>query len=258
MIDPEARAGIARLVDTVGILGEYAELFPGVPRESWLAYQATFPKLFAETLWRLPFAAYLLRTGSEVILVDTGVGPPGGFLEDAKGLLPVRLEEEGVSPADVDVVFLTHLHVDHVGWIATPTGEPTFPNATYVTHERGREWATSADDARTRALLQLDERGSLELLSGEAEVAEGVRAFETPGHAPGHMSLEVTVTGTTTVLAGDVAVHPAQLDHPDWLYVYEHDGELAERTRRTLLERAGTTVLYSHVPPASGTRAADG
>jgi glyoxylase-like metal-dependent hydrolase (beta-lactamase superfamily II) len=151
----------------------------------------------------------------------------------------------------VDVVFLTHLHVDHVGWITTPTGEPTFPNATYVTHERGREWAASVDDARSRAVDRLEERSVLELLSGPSEIAAGVRAFETPGHAPGHMSLELTLDGTTTIVAGDVAVHPAQLDHPDWIYLYEHDAEAAVRTRRALLERISPamTVLHAHVPP---------
>ena len=253
---------ISRLVDTVGILGEYGALFPAVPRASWSDYEETFPELFAGTSWRLPFAAYLVRTGSAVILVDTGVGPPGGFLEGAEGLLPRRLEEERVAPADIDVVFLTHLHVDHVGWIATVAGTPTFPNARYVTHEQGCAWAASADDARRRMLAQLTEHGSLELVSGEAEITEGVRAFETPGHAPGHMSLEVTLAGTKTLLAGDVAVHPAQLDHPEWIYVYEHDPVVAERTRRAFLERSSpaTTVLYSHVPPAderSRSRVAD-
>lgn len=119
-----------------------------------------------------------------------------------------------------------------------------------MTHESGRAWAASLDDARSRALDRLAAAGVLELLPGDAEIVEGVRAFETPGHAPGHMSLEVFGHGATTVLAGDVAVHPAQLDHPAWTYVHEHDGELAERTRRAFLARtAGATVLYAHVPP---------
>jgi glyoxylase-like metal-dependent hydrolase (beta-lactamase superfamily II) len=249
-------AGITRLVDTVGILGEYTELFPGVPREAWTPYERRYPELFDGASWSVPFTAFVVRTGSSLILVDAGVGPPGGgFLPDAKGLLPESLEEESVAPADVDLVFLTHVHVDHVGWITTPVGEPTFPNATYVTHERGRAWAATVDDDRSRAIARLEAVGALELLSGEAQIADGVRAFETPGHAHGHMSLELTLAGSTAFLAGDVAVHPAQLDHPDWVYLYERDPELAERTRRSFLERtSGEVVLYAHIPPlANGT-----
>jgi glyoxylase-like metal-dependent hydrolase (beta-lactamase superfamily II) len=243
--------GVTRLVDTVGILGTYEELFPAVAPESWTPYERAFPELFDDASWRLPFAAYLVRIGSTTILVDAGVGPPGGFLPDAQGLLLRNLDEAGAAAADVDVVFLTHLHADHVGWITTPTGEPTFPNATYVTHEGGRAWAASLDDARSRAIDRLEERTVLELLTGASEIADGVRAFETPGHAPGHMSLELTLAGVTTILAGDVAVHPAQLDHPDFVYLYEHDAAEAVRTRHALLDRISpaVTVMHAHVPP---------
>ena len=41
----------------------------------------------------------------------------------------------GYSLEDIDTVFCTHLHIDHVGWnMQLQDGEwvPTFPNATYV------------------------------------------------------------------------------------------------------------------------------
>ena len=96
--------------------------------------------------WRLPFYAYLVRAGGQTVVVDTGVVPPGGedpFLPDRAGLLPSGLERAGVSPGDVSLVVLTHLHVDHVGWNMRD-GKPFFPNARYVAARADYEWITGA------------------------------------------------------------------------------------------------------------------
>ena len=104
------------LVDAVGLLGELDELYPGF--DDWEPYRALYPELFAGSQWRVPCTSYLIRSGGKSVLVDTGVGPAGlwGWTpEREEGLLPA-LAAEGVALDEVDVVFLTHLHVDHVGW----------------------------------------------------------------------------------------------------------------------------------------------
>ena len=48
------------------------------------------------------------------------------------------LASKQIDPAEVDVVFLSHLHLDHVGWNTMEqngTVAPTFPNARYVMHQ---------------------------------------------------------------------------------------------------------------------------
>ena len=71
-------------------------------------------------------------------------------------------------------------------------------------------------------------------------------AFETPGHYPGHMSVRL---GHEGILLGDVAVHPALLDHPEWRYVSDVDGDRSVQTRRELLPALeGKLVLCGHYP----------
>jgi glyoxylase-like metal-dependent hydrolase (beta-lactamase superfamily II) len=55
--------------------------------------------------------------------------PPEWIAEG--GLLPGALAAAGVGPADINTVFLTHLHADHISWVA-PGGELFFPNAEVV------------------------------------------------------------------------------------------------------------------------------
>ena len=73
-------------------------------------------------------------------MVDTGAGPKGLWTdwmpepESQEKLLP-ELRRHGVEPDDVDIVFLTHVHIDHVGWNAQEDGSRTFPRARYLLHE---------------------------------------------------------------------------------------------------------------------------
>jgi glyoxylase-like metal-dependent hydrolase (beta-lactamase superfamily II) len=86
---------------------------------------------------------------------------------------------------------------------------------------------------------------NVELVTGETEVAPGVRWLPTPGHTPGHVSLR---TGTVVVL-GDVVVHELQVADPDVVYVSDHDpGQAAATRRRFLGELADeeVDVIVSH------------
>jgi glyoxylase-like metal-dependent hydrolase (beta-lactamase superfamily II) len=130
------------LTDAEGRLGRLDRLFPGVPAEAWEPHRRRHPSLFDGPEWRLRFGCVLVFARGTVVLVDTGVGPPpGAFLPERQGRLPAELARAGVEPGDVDVVFLTHLHVDHVGWNVDDRGAPTFPRARYVTHAEGWRWS---------------------------------------------------------------------------------------------------------------------
>ena len=98
--------------------------FPAVPAEAWAPYQERYPEGFSGTEnLRIHFECYLLRSAGKTILVDTGAGSmatnPGtvtAFACGTDGRLLAELRGAGVGPEDVDTVFLTHLHPDHVGW----------------------------------------------------------------------------------------------------------------------------------------------
>lgn len=241
------------IVDAVGELGEYAELFPDVPSDAWEPYRALYPELFAGSRWRLPLTSYLLVANGLTLLVDTAVGPPESTdwpLERAGGL-PAALAVLGVAVEDVDVVFLTHIHVDHVGWNADAEGTPLFPNARYLIHPDGLMWAL---DARAeapyvqRCLRSLTKRGLVDDVAGGEEIMPGVSTVDLPGHLPGHLGLRI---GDGAVLIADAAVHPAMLDEPDWVYLFDHDAGASGATRRSVLPDLvdrDVLVICGHYP----------
>ncbi|MDX6439976.1 MAG: hypothetical protein QOF45_2559 [Gaiellaceae bacterium] len=236
------------LVDAIGVLGELVELFPDTT--DWDSYRDLYPEVFAGSRWRLPCTSYLLRSGGTTVLVDTGVGPAGLWGWDAEfeeGLLPA-LAEAGAAPDDVDVVFFTHLHIDHVGWNTDRVGRLVFPNARYLAHRDAIAFARdSGREHVERTILAV----AFEQIDGGITLAEGVDAFPLPGHFPGHMGLRIDSGGERALLIADAAVHPILLDHPDRAYISDGDAAACAATRRALLPELvdqDVVVVCGHYP----------
>jgi glyoxylase-like metal-dependent hydrolase (beta-lactamase superfamily II) len=223
--------------DAVGELGELAELFPEVPLHEWEPYRPLYPELFRAGRWRVPLTSYLLLTDGPTVLVDTAIGPPEAtdWPLDRGGGLPAGLAEHGVDPTGVDVVFLTHVHVDHVGWNADSDGTPLFPNARYVIHPDGLMWAFDARSEAPyvqRCLRSLTKRGLVDDVRADEEIVPGIATVELPGHLAGQLGLRI---GEDALLIADAAVHPALLDRPGWVYLWDQDSKTSAATRRALL-----------------------
>ncbi|WP_394436701.1 MBL fold metallo-hydrolase [Streptomyces sp. SGAir0957] len=206
------------------------------------------------------------------VVVDTGIGNGKERANPAWHGLDTdylrRLTSAGFPPDSVDLVILTHLHADHVGWNTrreNGTWVPTFPRARYVTSRAEREfWAGYAmDEARAQmfrdSVLPVEEAGLLDLVDVPAEgarLAPGLRMLPTPGHTPGHVAVELTSRGATALITGDCIHHPVQFAHPGIGACVDIDPERSEATRRTLLgSLAGTDtlVLGTHfAPPTAG------
>ena len=228
------------LLDAEGSFATYAEAFPEASEDDWAPWRERHPELFDGERWRLPFRSYLIRGGGPTILVDTGIGPAGEgeFLPERQGWLLGELERVGARP---DAVFLTHVHVDHVGWNAAFDGVP------FVTHRDSV--ALSAERGRPLPV-------GTTAVEGETELAPGVVAFETPGHLPGHMSIRV---GDELIVLSDVAVHPAQLARPELVYVSDDDAGRSARTREAVLTLYGDRILAcGHFPGSGFGRLVDG
>ncbi|PZQ48920.1 MAG: MBL fold metallo-hydrolase, partial [Phenylobacterium zucineum] len=69
--------------------------------------------------------AFLINTGDKLILIDTGAGELYG--KDG-GLLLANLAAAGYRPDQIDEIYLTHLHRDHVGGVMLK-GQAVFPRA---------------------------------------------------------------------------------------------------------------------------------
>jgi glyoxylase-like metal-dependent hydrolase (beta-lactamase superfamily II) len=244
------------------------QLYPTVPVEAWEPYRREYPSLFGPgNAWRYHAGCYLLRSRGRTLLVDTGVGPSGLGMAtwlQTGGQLPERLRSVGVSPEEVETVVFTHLHPDHIGWNLQQAGgqyRPTFPRARYLAHRA--DWDTfRRPDVRQalegivgafveQTLTPLESLGVLDLVDGERSLTEEVTALHTPGHTPGSMSLLIASGGERAIIVGDALAHPAQVEHPDWGFAFDFDGETAQRTRNQLLDRIeaeGLTLSACHFP----------
>jgi glyoxylase-like metal-dependent hydrolase (beta-lactamase superfamily II) len=245
------------LRDAQGSFTTFAEAFPNVSDEIEAVGRDRYSELFDGDRWLLPFSAFLIRSRAQTVLVDAGIGPaPGDFLPERQGWLPAELRRAGVAPEDVDLVILTHLHVDHVGWAAVD-GDPFFAHARYAVS--GVDWrffADRGDEIFSTKLAGLERGGVLTLVELErAEVAPGVALRPTPGHTPGHISVEIRGETREALVIGDVAVHPLQLHDPRLAYVYEESAAVAAETRESVLREVANgdvVVAAGHFPGGLG------
>lgn len=209
------------------------------------------------------------------VVIDTGIGngktranPAWHDLET--GYLSL-LAEAGFAPETVDLVVLTHLHTDHVGWntrLERGRWVPTFPNARYVAARAERDFWSAYDMDEARRQMFRDSVDPVEEagLADYPDVPEeglqlrcGLRLLPTPGHTPGHLAVEVTDRGSRALVTGDCLHHPVQLAHPALGSCVDVDPEQAERTRQALLRSlAGTDTLLlgTHFPPPTAGRVA--
>ncbi len=202
---------------------------------------------------------YLVRSGRELVLVDTGIGPrkrpgfPSGHLDQA-------LTDAGVSPADITAVVHTHLHIDHVGWntYETPDGrtEVFFPNAAFVIQQA--EWdfwmtpemlAEPRNAALRECIEPLRNTGRVRFTNGEDSFGEHLVFISAPGHTPGHVAVGISDRGERAVIIGDASHHPVHVTHPDWVSPLDWDSAMAAASRARLFELAagdGRLVLGGH------------
>jgi len=76
-----------------------------------------------------------------------------------------------------------------------------------------------------------------------------VTLIPTPGHTPGHVSVEITSGDRCALITGDAIHTTAQCGHPEWHFTFDSDAEMAVTFLRKLLESASETgciVLGNH------------
>lgn len=207
----------------------------------------------AEHRMRLGLNCMVVRSGEDVLLVDTGIGNklPEAARERSfpgeSGQLLESLAALGLTPADITLVANTHLHADHCGWNtvrdADGTLRPTFPNARYYI-QAGEYEAASHPNERTRGTYfaenfePLRESGQLELVDGEVELMPGARFWATPGHTFDHASIALTSAGETAIYTGDLVHHAVQVERPAWIAAFDVFPLTSLETKKKLAERA--------------------
>jgi glyoxylase-like metal-dependent hydrolase (beta-lactamase superfamily II) len=222
---------------------DLCNFFPTIDEDRWGPYESHL----TDHRVRFNLGSYLIRSDGRTILVDTGLGPKPAETPDAPwGQLLHDFQAKGVRPEDVDMVVMTHLHRDHVGWNLKAQGKkfmPTFPKARYWMSAKDWEACHQPDLQPTRfvnapsCVWPLAELGLVELMQGEHTLTRDLTALPTPGHTPGHMSILITSQGQRALVLGDAAHSPVQVLEPDWVSRADMDPEVTRQTRRALLDR---------------------
>jgi glyoxylase-like metal-dependent hydrolase (beta-lactamase superfamily II) len=262
---------IVSLLDATVLAGGPAtDGFPGGAAEVWAEARRRHPSVFDGDRWRLPVRCTLLRSGGRTILVDTGVGPqsaPAFAWSETRGGLPDELAAAGVAPADVEVVVITHVHDDHLGWnVVEGSADPLFANARYLVHRADWELMSSSQDEEDReifhtALAPLERANVIELSGERAALADGLLLVHAPGHTPGHQVVLVDSQGERAIVTGDLVNHPVQLLQPGVNGTTDLEPERAAATRGAFLdriEREGRLVVPTHLPEPFGHIEGDG
>ncbi|MFC7398688.1 MBL fold metallo-hydrolase [Chelatococcus sp. GCM10030263] len=210
---------------------------------------------------------WILKTPERTIVIDTSGGndkdrPLSPRFHKLATDFPKKLRAAGVDPETVDMVILTHLHVDHVGWNTRLDGDnwvPMFPKADYVVSATELEVRDPKRGAAARppgswntyndSVLPILEAGLARIVGGTEMLLPGVELVPIPGHAPGQMGVKARSGGQEALFIADVMHSPIQIYHPDWNSKFCENQDLARETRAKVLGYAaetGALILPGH------------
>jgi len=160
----------------------------------------------------LPCIVYLVEGGTDLVLIDTGMADteradkyhhPGSYQPEGFAIQD-QLAKIGIEPADVKTVIFTHMHWDHV------YNMEKFVSARFIAHRKEYEFALDPIGVYYKSYehpslgIQRPFDGiEVELVDGEKEIAPGIRVFPSPGHSPGHQSVEIDTAAGTYICCGD-------------------------------------------------------
>ena len=211
------------------------ELFGDVPDSlvSGLSIQEGIPS---------SVSVFLVKTGEGTILFDTGLGTRESLLEEG-------LAGAGVKPEDIDFLYLTHFHGDHIGGMMKGDSV-AFPNAeVYASQAEYDAWMAMPDGQKAQVVKTMSAYSDRLHLFGFGDVLPGkVLAIGAVGHTPGHTAYQVG----TYLIAGDF-MHGAalQLAYPEYCAAYDMDKAKAVEARKYLMDYArenGLVLVGMHLP----------
>ena len=203
---------------------------------------------------------YLINTGTKLVLVDTGAaklfGPTLGNLLDS-------LKAAGYQPEQVDEIYITHMHADHVGGLMAGD-KMAFPNAVVRADRHDADFWLSKENLDTApeqmkgffqgaqaSLNAYVAAGKFKPFDGDTELVPGIKAVASHGHTPGHSIYKVESKGQTLVLWGDLMhVAAVQFAEPSVTIQFDTDSKAAAVQRKRAYAQAakeGHMVGSAHI-----------
>jgi glyoxylase-like metal-dependent hydrolase (beta-lactamase superfamily II) len=205
--------------------------------------------------------AYLVNTGTKLVLIDTGAA---GLFGPTLGNVLANLKAAGYQPEQVDEVYITHMHADHVGGLMAGD-KLAFPNAVVRADKRDADFWLSAEnlekapaDAKgffqgaQASLNPYVKAGHFSTFDGDTALVPGIRAHASYGHTPGHTVYLVESKGQKLVLWGDLMhVAAVQFAQPSVTIQFDTDSKSAAVQRKQAFAEAAKgayLVGAAHLP----------
>jgi glyoxylase-like metal-dependent hydrolase (beta-lactamase superfamily II) len=226
------------------------------PEKLAAALKAGFLKETVET----SVNTYLINTGSKLVLIDTGAA---GLFGPTLGNLLDNLKAAGYQPDQVDEIYITHMHADHVGGLMAGAAL-AFPNAVLRIDKADTDFWLSVDNMNAApegakgffqgAMASVNPyvaAGKLNTFSGGTELVPGIHSQAAYGHTPGHSAYIVESKGERLELWGDLMhVAAVQFESPNVTIQFDTDSKAAATARKAAYAEAakiGSLVGLTHV-----------
>lgn len=229
-------------------------IFPDVVMEEVEKHRNWLQPMYltAENKIRLVVRTMVMEVDGRNILVDACVGedkerPTRPFFNKRSGTdFIAQLAKLGLSPEDIDVVFCTHLHVDHVGWntrLANGKWVPTFPKARYLFGRKELDFWMGQPNRHevgggsfVDSVIPIVEAKACDLVDDGHDLGKGLSLHLLPGHTPGQLGLDMVRGKDRAYFVGDAIHSPLQVVLPDLSTGFDVDKQQARETRRTFLD----------------------
>lgn len=209
------------------------------------ASPADLQKYLPRGVYKAATNAFLVQTPEKTVLIDTGFGRASFYS---------YLDNTGVKPADIDLIFITHMHRDHIFGLLKADGTLAYPNATIYVNKKELDYWQGKEEgnvlAKYGSRVQTFVPNELDAIA--SPLIDGVYPIAAYGHTPGHTLFMIQDGSHRLLIVGDlINAAEIQLPLPSVTSTYDVDSAQAAETRKEVFAYVSANnipVAGAHIP----------